>query len=92
MDKPTDPTSSHEEVFFQERIRQARLSFTLAFLSTIAGVLVTLFGPVLMYLGYLPTGAVTTGGGIAVSTLSGKLAKDANDRLDKLAEGMREDD
>jgi hypothetical protein len=92
MEKPTDPTSSYEEALFQERIRQARLSFTLAFLSTIAGVGGILFGPLLMYFGPLPASVGTTGGGLAASALCGKLAKDANDRLDKLAEGMREDD
>ena len=90
--QPTENSSSHEGAICHERIRQARLSFNLALYSTAIGVIVTLSGPVLLWFGNPSAGAITTGVGGAASTLCWKLTKDANDRLDKLAQGLKEDD
>jgi len=74
----------------QERIRQARLSFNLAFVTTAIGVLISLAGFVLLSTGKPHAGTVTTAGGTTIITCCYKFAKDANDRLDKLA--MKKDE
>ncbi len=72
-----------ERIIVQERLRQARYSFNLALIATGVSACVGLAGAGLLLSGKLPEGAVTAAGGLASSACCIRLAKDANDRLDK---------
>ena len=67
-----------------ERIRQARGAFNLAWGATALSVFVGLCGAVLLFNGNVSTGVATTATGAVCATATHKLAKDANDRLDRL--------
>jgi hypothetical protein len=80
---------SKEEIICQERIRQARLGFNLSLISTVASSTVTLAGIILLLSGQISPGGLATVGGFAsnlVRICCLQLAKDANDRLDKVTE------
>jgi hypothetical protein len=68
----------------QERIRQARNTSNLALISTALTTGISILGAALLFSGKLPEGSVTTATGLASSIHCFRLAKDANDRLDKL--------
>ena len=68
----------------QERLRQARCSFNLALVATAVSTFISLVGAGLLLTGKVNEGAVTAAGGMAASVRCVHLAKDANDRLDKL--------
>lgn len=76
----------------QERLRQARLSFNLAFVATAISVSVGLIGAGLLLSGNVPEGAVTATGGLFSSIRYVQLAKDANDRLDKVLMALQDED
>ncbi|CBN55876.1 MULTISPECIES: TRADD-N-associated membrane domain-containing protein [Kamptonema] len=76
----------------KERLRQARLSFNLALATTATCAIVGFAGVGLMLLGKAPEGVVTTTGGLSATVYCLKLARDANDRLDELAEDLTEGD
>jgi hypothetical protein len=73
------------ELILNERLRQARLSFNLALAMTAATTVMGLVGIGLLYAKQIQAGAVTTTSGVALSVCCFKLAKDANDRLDKIS-------
>jgi hypothetical protein len=73
-----------EQNIAQERLRQARNTSNLALISTAIATGISLLGAALLLTGKVPEGAVTTAGGLASSLHCIRLAKDANDRLDKL--------
>lgn len=68
----------------QERLRQARYSFNLALVATTASFLVSLTGAALLLSHQIPEGSVIAAGGLVSSVRCIQLAKDANDRLDKI--------
>lgn len=68
----------------KERLRQARYSFNLALVASALSTCISLIGGGLMLLGQVPEGTVTAAGGMAASVRCIQLAKDANDRLDKI--------
>ncbi|MBD2510142.1 hypothetical protein H6G91_23075 [Nostoc muscorum FACHB-395] len=68
----------------EERLRQARYSFNLTLSATAMSFVVSLAGAGLLLLGKATEGTVTTTGGIVASVRCTKLAKEANDRLDKI--------
>jgi hypothetical protein len=72
----------------QERIRQAHYSFNLALIATAVSTCVSLAGAGLLLSGKLPEGTVTGVGGFASSAYCFRLAKDANDRLDKISKEL----
>ncbi|NEQ27180.1 MAG: hypothetical protein F6K28_50875 [Microcoleus sp. SIO2G3] len=74
-----------ERSIVRERLRQARYSFNLALIATGVSACVGLLGAVLLLAGKLPEGTVTAAGGVASSACCMRFAKDANDRLDKIA-------
>jgi hypothetical protein len=74
-----------ERIILQERLRQARYSFNLALIATGVSACVGLFGAGLLLSGKLPEGTVTAASGVASSAYCVWFAKDANDRLDKIA-------
>lgn len=70
-----NPTSNANNDISQriahERIYQAHLAFNLAYAAT-------------LMLGKIPAGSITTAIGLTSSLCCNRLAKDTNDRLDKL--------
>lgn len=75
----------------KERLRQARLSFNLALATTATCAFVGFCGIGLVLLGKAPEGTITTTGGLSATVYCLKLARDANDRLDELAEDLNDD-
>jgi hypothetical protein len=68
----------------QERIRQASLSFNLSLFATAASTVVSLTGAGLLLSGNLPEGAIAAASGAGSTVYCIKLAKDSNDRLDRI--------
>lgn len=91
--KSTPNSHSTIELYIaQERLRQARYSFNLALTATALSACIGLLGAGLLLLGKVPEGGVTAAGGIAVSVRCIQLAKDANDRLDKILPELKDED
>ncbi len=76
--------SEIESNIIKEILRQGHHSFNLALIATGVSFGVSLAGAGLLLSGKLPEGAVTALGGLASSAHCIRLAKDANDRLDKV--------
>ncbi len=70
----------------RERLRQARLSFNLALVTTAVSAFISLVGAGLLLTEKANEGAVTAAGGMAASVRCVQLAKEANDRLDKIVQ------
>jgi CHASE2 domain-containing sensor protein len=73
-----------EKSIAQERLRQARHSFNLALSATAVSFCISLAGGVLLLTGKVPEGTFTSAGGLVSSVQCLKLAKESNDRLDKI--------
>ena len=91
-DGTTLAITSHSHIC-QERLRQAHLSFNLAFGLTAASSTIVLTGVLLFLSGHVPAAAVAT----AIAFMSGdvckrweNLTKEANDRLDKTAKTLED--
>ena len=78
------PNSNIEWSIAQERLRQARLSFNLALSATAMCFSLSLIGGGLLLSGKASSGTITSTVGLVSSVGCLKLAKDANDRLDKI--------
>ncbi len=79
----------------QERLRQARVSFNLAFGLTAASGLISFVGVLLLFSGSVSAGTVTTVGAITAGTVSAsclRLAKDANERLNETAKALKDEE
>ncbi len=76
----------------QERLRQARYSFNLALIATALSAGISLVGSGLLLSGKVPEGAVTATGGMAASVRCIQLAKDTNDRLDKILAELKDEE
>lgn len=77
----------------QERLRQASWSFNAALVFVIVGTLIVLVGTVLLYRGQTTQGIVSAAAGAVsniVSVLVFRLNRDANDRLDRIAQALGE--
>ena len=83
---PAHPNSNKniEQHIAHERIRQARKAFNLAFNATATAALFSLVGATALITGKVPEGSITTAVGLTTSLHCNRLAKDANDRLDRL--------
>lgn len=81
-----DSLSAIELRIAEERLRQARRSFNLALMVTATSAVIGFAGVVLVFAGKAPEGTITATGGLAASVRCLQLAKDANDRLDKLSD------
>lgn len=89
----SQPTYTSIEVSIaQERLRQARYSFNLALVATALSACISLVGAGLLLSGKVPEGTVTAAGGMAASVRCIQLAKDTNDRLDKILPELKDDD
>jgi hypothetical protein len=75
----------------RERIRQARHSFNLALAATTTSFLISIVGAGLLFANKVPEGGAATAGGLLSSVGFIKLAKDANDRLDRIYDELDED-
>jgi hypothetical protein len=87
MNHPTPtPKSLHsvEVAIIQERLRQARYSFNTALISSAAFATISFLGAAIVLFGAGKEGAVIASTGMAGSVGCMRLAKDANDRLDKI--------
>ncbi len=92
MTNQSIPNSKIEWSIAQERLRQARLSFNLALTATGMCFFISLIGGGLLLSDKVSSGTITSAVGLVSSVGCLKLAKDANDRLDKiLAEPDKED-
>ena len=85
-------SSPQSEIILHERIRQARKAFDLAYAMTGVSVFIALTGVIFAMSGQVPAGVLTATGSGSLIAGSLRLAKDANDRLDKLASDADEDD
>lgn len=80
---------SIEESIARERIRQARRSFDLALFMTAAFACIGLAGVGLLLIDKNAKGIIPATGGTAISARYLQMARDANDRLDKLSKARR---
>ncbi|MBE8969622.1 hypothetical protein IQ277_26400 [Nostocales cyanobacterium LEGE 12452] len=76
----------------QERLRQARYSFNLALIATALSACISIVGAGLLLSGKVPEGTVIAAGGMAGSVRCIQLAKDTNDRLDKILFELKDED
>ena len=84
---PTLNPHSNDDIerrIVHERIRQARNTSNLALIATALFTLFGLTGATILLIGDIPEGSITTAVGLTSSLHCSRLAKDANDRLDKL--------
>jgi hypothetical protein len=72
-----------ETRYLQMRIRHANIAFYLLLIATVSSSLVSLAGVGLLLSGRISQGTATTAGGLLSNVAFAKLAKDANDRLDR---------
>ncbi len=90
--KSPKPHSQIEMIIAKERLRQAHHSFNAALTATILSTAIGILGAGLLLSGRVPEGAFTTTSGTAISVACFKLAKDANDRLDKISKELMDDE
>jgi hypothetical protein len=89
---PFDPNNSFDQeriYFLRERRRQAGVSFNLSLVIISASAFVSVVGAVQLLSGHIPEGSLTASTGAGASVLCFRFAKDANDRLDKLAAELK---
>jgi pentose-5-phosphate-3-epimerase len=90
---PFDPKHSLDQELIQiyrERRRQAGVSFNLALCITAASTFVSVVGAIQLLKGH-PEGGFPASTGLGASILCIRFAKDANDRLDKLATELKDE-
>ena len=87
----TNPDSALEMIIVKERLRQSHYSFNAALAAAVLSSCISIVGAALLLSGKVPEGAVTTSSGMAVSVGCFKLAKDANDRLDRMTKELIDD-
>jgi hypothetical protein len=91
---PSDPTHAIEQEriqIYRERLRQARVSFNWTLGITAASAFVSVVGAMQLLIGHIPAGSLTASTGVGASVLCFRFAKDANDRLDKLAIELKDE-
>jgi hypothetical protein len=88
--KPEDRDNEIKYRIGEERLFQASFSFKLASIATAAFATISLIGTGLLLTGHLPAGALTAASGAGSTIYCIKLAKDANDRLDRIFEELDE--
>jgi hypothetical protein len=88
----TSSYSAMELSIAQERLRQARYSFNIALVFTTLFASISIIGAGLLLSGKVSQGSLTTAGGAISSVGFMQLAKDANDRLDKILIELKDED
>lgn len=76
--------SSIELSITQERLRQSRYSFNLAIVATTVSFFISLVGAGILLSNKVSQGTVIAAVGLVSGVRCTQLAKDANDRLDKI--------
>jgi hypothetical protein len=79
-----DSLSTIELSIATERLRQARYSFNIALSATTASFVLSLVGAGLLLSNKISEGTLIAAGGLVSSVRCIQLAKDANQRLDKI--------
>jgi hypothetical protein len=82
---PTFELDKERIHIYRERLRQARLSFDLSLVITAVSAFVSVVGAVQLLIGHISGGSFTAAAGVSASVFCFRFAKDANDRLDKIA-------
>ncbi|MFB2978498.1 hypothetical protein [Microseira sp. BLCC-F43] len=85
-----DNNSNMKAEITQELLRQARLTFNLAFGVTAASAIMTLSGVGLLYLDKVSEASLTAGTGTLATLTSLQYAKEAKEELQKLMEKQEE--
>jgi hypothetical protein len=80
-----EPNDLQSRLILQERLRQARIGFNFAIATTSVAGLIIVAGVILLFSEKISIGIFTAGAGIMTGACGTKMAIDANDRLDKLA-------
>jgi hypothetical protein len=75
----------------QERLRQARYSFNMALVSSAVCAGISFMGAAMLLFGKVAEGTVVASSGVLSSAGCIRLAKDANDRLDKIMNELLDD-
>jgi hypothetical protein len=91
---PFDPTPSLDQEriqIYRLRRRHADVSFNLSLVITAASALVSIVGAAQLLLGHIPAGTIAASSGAVASACCFSFAKDANDRLDKLATELKDE-
>lgn len=73
-----------EERIGQERLRQARCSFNIALTASAAFTAIGFVGAAMLLLGRIPEGTLVASSSVLSSVGCIRIAKDANDRLDRI--------
>lgn len=76
-----NPLSEIEQEIFREFLRQAQLSYNLAYVLTATSAIILMAGVGLLYLDKIPEASVTAAGGLLGSLTSVQYAKEAKDEL-----------
>ncbi|MBD2774781.1 TRADD-N-associated membrane domain-containing protein [Iningainema tapete] len=79
-----DPYLAVKLSIAQERLRQAGHSFNLSLIATAVSAVITLTGAGLLLSNQRSEGVVTAASGLTASVRFIQMAKDANNRLDKI--------
>ncbi|MEM7715325.1 MAG: hypothetical protein AAF349_17395 [Cyanobacteria bacterium P01_A01_bin.68] len=82
---------SRELSIAQERLRQSRYSFNLAIIATAVSFFISLVGAGILLSNKVPQGTVVAAVGLVSGVRCTQLARDANDRLDKILVGEEKD-
>ena len=88
--QPEDRDDEMKQRIAEERLFQASFSFKLASIAIAAFASVSLVGAGLLLSANLPEGALTAASGAGSTVYCIKLAKDANDRLDRIFEELND--
>jgi len=89
--KPTQPLNEYEaleEEYIKELLRQAKLTFNLAFGVTAASAIITLCGVGLLYLNKVPAASLTTVSGVLATITSAQFAKQSKDELYQIKKNL----
>ncbi|MDC0833775.1 hypothetical protein AY599_21735 [Leptolyngbya valderiana BDU 20041] len=81
-----------DEAIIKLRLRHANFAFFLNWTAQGASLMVVLIGVALIFSGRIPHGSLSAVSGLFSQVATAKLAKDANDRLDRIAEDILEAD
>jgi hypothetical protein len=85
-------STSIDSVILQERNRQARVSLNLSRWMLGMSTVISLIGAALLITGKIPEGTATASSGLFSVGYSFQLAKDANDRLERITVELNDED
>ena len=86
--KPAPDSNPYLALIVKERLRQARRSFDFALTATALSFGISLVGAGCLLTNKVSEGAVTTAVGLVASVRYMQIAKNANNRLDKIADDL----